>query len=238
MHARLDAPRRPATSSRKEYLVFDRKTRRDRAQTNRIPRRFTVERIAIAIALFMSLSGGTALAASKLITGHQIAKGTITSRNIKSHSLVSSDFKPGQLPGGARGPAGPSGPSGPPGERGPQGPAGTAAASGIVEVDTSSGNAEWQQGTNHGFPANPVRKRAGEYCIPLPAGVDGDTVAPVVTADGTPSIDVVRTATDCADTEHWLEVDVYGPIILDGVNPTTYGIAAATQDFAFDVVIP
>jgi len=65
-----------------------------------------------------------------------------------------------------------------------------------------------------------------------------DTVAPVVTADGTPSIDVVRTATDCADTEHWLEVDVYGPIILDDVSPTTYGIAAATQDFAFDVVIP
>jgi hypothetical protein len=59
-----------------------------------------------------------------------------------------------------------------------------------------------------------------------------------VNADGTPSIDVVRTATDCADTEHWLEVDVYGPIILNDVSPTTYGIAAATQDFAFDVVIP
>ena len=218
-----------------------RKSSRDLAARSRVHRRFTFERIAIAIALFLSLSGGTAFAASKLITGHQIAKGTITGRNIKSHSLVSSDFRPGQLPSGARGPAGPAGPQGargPQGAQGPQGPAGTAAASGIVQVDTSSGNAEWQPGTDHGFPGNPVRKHAGEYCIPLPAGVDGDTVAPVVTADGTPSIDVVRTATDCADTEHWLEVDVYWPIILDDVSPTTYGIAAATQDFAFDVVIP
>jgi hypothetical protein len=232
--------------------VFGPKHRRERTGALRRHRRrlLSFERIAVALALFLSLSGGTAYAAHQLITGKQIAKGTITSRNVKGHSLLSSDFRAGQLPSGARGPAGatgargPMGPAGPAGRAGAQGspgargPAGTAAASGIVEVDASSGNAEWQPGTNHGFPGEPVRKAAGVYCIPLPAGVDGDTVAPVVTADGTPSIDTVQTPVDCADTEHWLEVKVYGPIILADVNPQTYGIESSPQDRAFDVVIP
>jgi hypothetical protein len=212
--------------------------------------RLSYERVVVTLALFLTLAGGSAVAASKLITGKDIAKGTITGRNIRSHSLLSLDFKSGQLPRGATGPRGAPGPSGATGSQGTtgapgakgdtgsQGPAGTAAASGTVEVDATSGNAEWQPGTNSGFPSSPIRKAAGVYCIPLPAGVDGETVAPILTPTGTPSIDVAVTPTDCANTTNWVEVDVYGPITLSGISPQTYGIQAAPQDFPFDVALP
>jgi uncharacterized protein YjbI with pentapeptide repeats len=46
------------------------------------------------------------------IRGADIAGNTITSGKIRNDSLLSRDFKAGQLPAGAAGPAGPAGPSG------------------------------------------------------------------------------------------------------------------------------
>src|SRR4051812_3384479 len=69
------------------------------------------------LCLFILLGGGAA-AATKLITGKQVKNGSLTSADVKDHSLLRRDFKNRQLP------AGPIGPVGPAGQIGPQGPPG------------------------------------------------------------------------------------------------------------------
>jgi hypothetical protein len=64
--------------------------------------------LALAGLLLLTTTGG-AVAAKKL-TGRDIKDGTITSADLKNHSLLAKDFKPGQVPAGPRGPAGPAGP--------------------------------------------------------------------------------------------------------------------------------
>jgi hypothetical protein len=75
--------------------------------------------VTATMALVVAL-GGTSYAAVKLPAN------SVTSKTVKDRSLLSKDFKPGQLPAGAKGPAGPAGPSGAAGAAGPQGPAGAA----------------------------------------------------------------------------------------------------------------
>jgi hypothetical protein len=70
------------------------------------------------LALLLTL-GGTGYAASKALP-----RNSVTSIQVKDHSLLARDFKAGQLPRGATGPAGPAGPQGP---AGPAGTGGTAA---------------------------------------------------------------------------------------------------------------
>ncbi len=64
--------------------------------------------VVACIALALTL-GGTGYAALKL------APNSITTREVKNRSLLAVDFKRGQLPRGARGPAGPAGATGPAG---------------------------------------------------------------------------------------------------------------------------
>jgi hypothetical protein len=75
--------------------------------------------LVIAIlALFVALSG-TSYAVSKLpknsVGNSQLAKNAVTSSKVKDHSLVTSDFKPGQLPAGVAGAKGDKGDTGAPG---------------------------------------------------------------------------------------------------------------------------
>jgi hypothetical protein len=70
------------------------------------------------LALLLTL-GGTGYAASQALP-----RNSVTSIQVKDHSLLARDFKAGQLPRGATGPAGPAGPQGP---AGPAGTGGTAA---------------------------------------------------------------------------------------------------------------
>lgn len=74
----------------------------------RRPRRPSAATILAALALVVAVSGptGAFAAVSKLITGKQIKNGTVTSKDIADSSLLSKDFKPGQLPAGERGPRG------------------------------------------------------------------------------------------------------------------------------------
>jgi len=96
----------------------------------RLPRPSTV---IAAIALLVSL-GGTAYAAGVLPAGSvgtaQLKSDAVVSSKVKNGSLLAADFKPGQLPRGARGAVGPAGPAGPQGAQGAQGPAGAAGAQG------------------------------------------------------------------------------------------------------------
>jgi hypothetical protein len=79
------------------------------------------------LALFFAL-GGTAYAASlprNSVGSAQLKKNAVTSSKVKNGSLRSADFRAGDAPTGARGPAGPAGPqgvAGPTGARGERGP--------------------------------------------------------------------------------------------------------------------
>jgi hypothetical protein len=195
------------------------------------------------IALFVAL-GGSAYSALSLpansVGTRQLKKDAVISSRVKNGSLMLRDFKRGQVPAGPTGPAGavgPVGPSGPVGAVGPRGPAGTAKAYGLVQVNASSGNAEWQPGSNHGFPANPIRKAQGSYCIPMPSGVDADTATVLLTPGGPPSLDVAVTGSSCANTRDWIGVEVYGPLTLTGYNPPAFALGWGLQDRPFQVAV-
>ena len=94
------------------------------------------------LALFVAL-GGTSYAAVRLPTNSvkatQIAAGAVRSSEVKDRSLLAKDFKLGQLPAGARGPAGaPGAPGGPgaPGLKGDKGEPGTPATRLWARVNT------------------------------------------------------------------------------------------------------
>ncbi len=73
--------------------------------------------VTATMALVLAL-GGTSYAAIKLPAN------SVTTKQVKDRSLLSKDFKRGQLPAGKQGAAGPAGPQG---AQGPAGPAGAAA---------------------------------------------------------------------------------------------------------------
>jgi hypothetical protein len=144
-----------------------------KGQTEPRRRRLTYANIVATLALFIAISGGTAFAASKLITGKQIAKGTITAANIKKNTLSSKLFAKGVLqsgPKGATGSQGPAGPAGPTGATGATGAPGSAVAYGAVVIN-SVGNPVLQAGAV-GF-TSVTSPGANEYCLNLPANVNG-----------------------------------------------------------------
>jgi hypothetical protein len=86
------------------------------------------------LALFVALSG-TAYAASlprNSVGTAQLKRNAVTSAKVKPSSLLSSDFRRGQLPAGPQGPQGPRGPEGAPGARGAEGAHGARGAEGPV----------------------------------------------------------------------------------------------------------
>jgi Collagen triple helix repeat (20 copies) len=114
------------------------------------PRRPSAAMIVAGVALILSLTGG-AYAANMLpfnsVGTAQLQNGAVTQGKLHVHSLLASDFAPGQIarfdrfghgrgpqgpPGktGATGPTGPAGPPGPQGQTGATGPAGAQATAG------------------------------------------------------------------------------------------------------------
>jgi hypothetical protein len=64
--------------------------------------RLTFANVTAALALFFALSAGSYAAIA-------LPANSVTTKQVKNHSLLKADFKPGQLPRGAQGPAGPAG---------------------------------------------------------------------------------------------------------------------------------
>ena len=58
----------------------------------RLARKLTYANVVATLALMIAISGGTALAATHLITGKQIAKGTISATNNEDVSVCFSMF--------------------------------------------------------------------------------------------------------------------------------------------------
>ncbi len=82
--------------------------------------------VVATLALFVALTTGGALAASKLIPGSKIKPHTITGKQVKHHSLGVSVLR-GPLPAGPTGATGATGTPGATGASGPKGPTGDAA---------------------------------------------------------------------------------------------------------------
>jgi hypothetical protein len=79
--------------------------------------------LAVACLALLIALGGTSYAAIEALPRNsvgtvQLKNGAVTARKVKSHSLLASNFKAGQLPAGPAGPAGPQGPAGPAGPAG------------------------------------------------------------------------------------------------------------------------
>jgi hypothetical protein len=127
------------------------------------------------IALFVALSG-TGYAAFKL------PRNSVTSINVKDRSLLSKDFKLGQIPRGAVGPAGPAGPAGAAGPAGPAGPSGAAKAYARI---LAGGDVDDPRA--RGIPDAAVSHPAtGVYCI----DIEGGALNVIATIDSSTSGDV------------------------------------------------
>jgi hypothetical protein len=110
--------------------------------------KLTYANVVASLALFVAL-GGTSYAVGTLsknsvksenigkeqVKAADIAKNAITSPKVKNGSLLTTDFKAGQLPAGPQGPAGDRGEKGPQGPRGLQGPVGI---SGLEKISATS----------------------------------------------------------------------------------------------------
>src|SRR3954454_1637983 len=68
---------------------------------------------------FLLLTNPVVSQAAGKISGSQITKNSIRSKQVRNGSLRAIDFRPGQLPQGPQGPRGPQGPQGPQGAHGP-----------------------------------------------------------------------------------------------------------------------
>jgi hypothetical protein len=116
----------------------------------RISSRLSYANVMATIAVFLALGGGAYAAATlprHSVGGDQLKPGAVGSAQVRDHSLLSQDFKRGQLPSGARGDAGPAGrtgPAGPQGQKGDQGskgdpgPIGTTGLQGLQGPGTLS----------------------------------------------------------------------------------------------------
>ncbi len=106
------------------------------------PRRYA--NVASTLALVVAL-GGTSYAAIVLpknsVGSRQLKTNAVTSSKVKDSTLLSKDFKAGELPAGPRGPAGAPGAPGAPGPKGDTGAPGAPGASATrlwAVIDTSA----------------------------------------------------------------------------------------------------
>jgi len=106
--------------------------------------------ILAAIAVFIVL-GGTATAASGLINGKKIKKGTVTNKQLKNKTLTTAKFSPATVSAlkGSQGPRGEKGERGAQGDPGPKGDTGIPGLNGPELINSYS-----LDGTESNVPAN------------------------------------------------------------------------------------
>ena len=147
----------------------------------RIPRpspALVISCIALTIAL-----GGVSYAAVVIprnsVGTLQLKANAVNSSKVGNGTLLRADFKAGQIPAGARGPAGPAGPAGAAGAAGPAGPAGASATALWAVVD--------QNGTlirNKGV-ASAQKLGTGDYQVVFNQDVTGCSYQATVGSPGT-----------------------------------------------------
>ena len=119
--------------------------------------------VIACLALLLAL-GGTGYAATKL------PRNSVTTVQVKDFSLLARDFKRGQLPRGAVGPAGPAGPAG------PQGPAGPAGTSGSASVKWALVRPDGGIAAQSGGITLAAKPSAGTYLLNFGGAVTGKPI--------------------------------------------------------------
>jgi hypothetical protein len=181
--------------------------------------RLTYANVVASLALFLAL-GGVSYAAVTLpknsVGSKQIRPNAVTSSKVKDGSLLSKDFKAGQLPKGAKGD---------PGATGPQGPQGAQGAPGSQGLKGDKGD--------KGDPGEPATK--------LWAAVEGGATGTILRGSGAVSVSKFggtgqylvrfdRNIRDCA----WVATP--GDPTTDGSWSTLRGHTAATSAFSLEPV--
>jgi hypothetical protein len=171
-------------------------------------RHLTYANVVATLALFIALGGG-AYAAIKL------PKDSVTTIQVKNGSLLSKDFKKGQLKAGAKGATGLTGPIGPIGPKGDQGAEGKQGGQGAAGVDGSAKAYAYVTTQGQVAPnskgittANITAKAFGEYCItglaftPRVAMVHPDILSNDMSDDMVAEVQVPNDGTgSCPDTD-------------------------------------
>src|SRR4051794_18309667 len=93
-------------------------------------RLLTFPNVVSVLALFLALTGGAYAAMT-------LPNNSVTTKQVKDHSLLKKDFKNGQVPRGPQGPAGSQGATGPAGPAGPTGPQGQPGMLGLTVVESA-----------------------------------------------------------------------------------------------------
>lgn len=153
-----------------------------------------------------------------------IAKNAVTSVNVKDGSLLSADFKPGQLVAGAPGPQGPAGVQGPKGDTGAPGAPGANGADFTTATTLGSGQTlTGQWSISGGAPPSTYVNDAVTFRIPLHAGIpaanthyvpDGGTTAPCT---GTAAAPTAPAGHLCIYNSYGGPYSFYG--VLEGEGP-------------------
>jgi hypothetical protein len=120
--------------------------------------------MAIACCALLIVLGGTGYAAVQALP-----RNSVTTVQVKDHSLLARDFKAGQIPRGQQGVPGPAGPQGPAGPTGPAGAAGAGARWALVRPD--GGIAAQSGGIT--LAAHPS---SGNYFLSFPSAVNGHLI--------------------------------------------------------------
>ena len=144
-------------------------------------RRFTPAMVVAMIALAVALSGTAVAGTTKLITGGQIANGTIKLADI--HSSAKTALKGQSGATGAQGPVGAQGAQGAKGSVGPQGATGAKGDTGATGAkgdkgDTGATGPQGEQG-----PAGIANAVKAAFCVDTSTGTM--TFVPGVQASGT-----------------------------------------------------
>lgn len=183
--------------------------------------------VVACIALLVALTGTGVAAVSQLVPRSsvgtaQLKNDAVVSAKVKNGSLRRADFKSGQIPAGATGPAGPAGAAG---AAGPAGPAGAAGPAGTVTkltaVANSSGSLARSQGTTSAGHVG-----TGQYEVIFSQNV---TACTYVASVGNP--------TPGATTPNGWAVVVPRNGNANGVGVATYNSAGALTDLPFHLVV-
>ena len=132
-------------------------------------RRLSPAAVIATIALVVAV-GGSTYAATQLprnsVGTAQIRNGAVNSAKVKTHSLLASDFKPGQLAKVFPTAVGPTGPQGPPGADGAQGPAGAMGPVGDTGAQGPPG-AQGPAGPSYGISVSAAPTASTSACAAL-----------------------------------------------------------------------
>ena len=138
--------------------------------------------VSYAAVVLPSNSVGTKQIKPGAVKNSDVGKNAVTTGQVKNGSLLSLDFKPGQLVAGAPGGTGPQGPQGLKGDKGDPGTNGTNGSNGTARGYARVSSAGVVMLSSPGVTV--TRVGVGYYCVTVP-GVNATNGVAVVTPDQT-----------------------------------------------------